>query len=159
MYSTLNHCFTAIHLRQSSGMKAIWMISGITLLGWSLSSCSAMKSSQEQKAVVPSADVKKDANSSSAQPKSVQVSSSSSSSISPSTHSVSIPCSANRPDSSALPSTSNALDPLAPLDSQDIDATLPTAPLPGDMRGGLRSPAMPTTLPMSLDGKINPQAL
>ncbi|MEG2809603.1 MAG: hypothetical protein RR889_03035 [Akkermansia sp.] len=146
-------------------MKAIWMISGITLLGWSLSSCSAMKSSQEQKAVVPSADVKKDANSSSAQPKSVQVSSSSSSSSSispspsPSTHSVSIPCSANRSDSSALPSTSNALDPLAPLDSQDIDATLPTAPLPGDMRGGLRSPAMPTTLPMSLDGKINPQAL
>ncbi|MEG2585758.1 MAG: hypothetical protein RSB24_05705 [Akkermansia sp.] len=142
-------------------MKAIWMISGITLLGWSLSSCSAMKSSQEQKAVAPNADVKKEANSSSAQPKSVQVSSSSSSSISPSpsTHSVSIPCSANRSDSSALPSTSNALDPLAPLDSQDIDATLPTAPLPGDMRGGLRSPAMPTTLPMSLDGKINPQAL
>ncbi|MEG1938709.1 MAG: hypothetical protein RR138_06450 [Akkermansia sp.] len=142
-------------------MKAIWMISGITLLGWSLSSCSAMKSSQEQKAVAPNADVKKEANSSSAQPKSVQVSSSSSSSISPSpsTHSVSIPCSANRSDSSALPSISNALDPLAPLDSQDIDATLPTAPLPGDMRGGLRSPAMPTTLPMSLDGKINPQAL
>lgn len=36
------------------------------------------------------------------------------------------------------------------------DIPVPLGPLPGDLRGNLRTPDMPSTLPMSVDGKINP---
>ena len=38
---------------------------------------------------------------------------------------------------------------------QSVSPGLSPAPLPGDVRRGLRSPDLPNTLPMTIDGKIN----
>lgn len=36
-----------------------------------------------------------------------------------------------------------------------FDDDVPREPLPGDLRGGLRVPDLPSTLPVGADGKIN----
>jgi hypothetical protein len=41
----------------------------------------------------------------------------------------------------------------------DEDSPVSTEPLPGDFRGGLRTPSLPDTLPMTLDGKVNSMSL
>lgn len=47
------------------------------------------------------------------------------------------------------------LPPLPDMGDGFDDAPLPVGPLPGDLRGNLRTPDMPSSLPMSVDGKIN----
>lgn len=43
-------------------------------------------------------------------------------------------------------------------DLLEDDPYAPVELLPGDRRGGLRTPDLPTTLPLTLDGKINEES-
>lgn len=162
LYSILNYCFPLMTLQQSAPMKKTLMIPLAGALA-ALASCAQMKAPASEGKV--SGPTKEQATSSSGegQKGSKDHGASASARLSGASTGTSISPmpSSSRPTRSHGDSTGVSgvtLPPLPDMGGDSEEYALPPAPLPGDIRGNLRAPEMPSTLPMSVDGKINPSA-